>query len=84
MLIDDVVGPLILKSADAQAIKRAAQDFGMDTLRDDGARKVLAGLTSVEEVLAAKGEDVEPVPSTSAPPSVQKIAAAAPVTARGE
>ena len=83
MLIDDVVGPLILKSADAQTIKRAAQEFGMDTLRDDGARKVLAGMTSVEEVLAAKGEDVEPVAAASAPPSVQKLAAA-PITARGE
>jgi general secretion pathway protein E len=30
----------------------------MDTLRDDGARKVLLGLTTVEEVLAATQEDV--------------------------
>jgi general secretion pathway protein E len=30
----------------------------MDTLRDDGARKVLMGLTTVEEVLAATQEDV--------------------------
>ena len=47
------------QKADAQAIKRAAQDMGMDTLRDDGARKVLAGMTTVEEVLAATQEDVE-------------------------
>jgi general secretion pathway protein E len=59
LLVDDAVGPLILQKADAQAIKRAAQDMGMDTLRDDGARKVLAGMTSVEEVLAATQEDVE-------------------------
>lgn len=59
LLIDDSVGPLILRKSDAQSIKRAAQDMGMDTLRDDGARKVLAGLTSVEEVLAATQEDVE-------------------------
>jgi general secretion pathway protein E len=59
MLVDDVVGPLILKNADAQSIKRGAIEQGMDTLRDDGARKVLAGLTSVEEVLAATQEDVE-------------------------
>jgi general secretion pathway protein E len=58
MMIDDVVGALILKSSDAQSIKRAAVDQGMDTLRDDGARKVLAGLTTVEEVLAATQEDV--------------------------
>jgi general secretion pathway protein E len=58
MVIDDAVGPLILKSADAQAIKRAAITQGMDTLRDDGARKVLGGITTVEEVLAATQEDV--------------------------
>jgi general secretion pathway protein E len=80
LLIDDAVGPLVLKSADAQTVRRAAQDMGMDTLRDDGARKVLAGLTTVEEVLAAKGEEAEPVPTTSQPPSVRNVAA--PVTAR--
>jgi general secretion pathway protein E len=58
MLADEAVGPLILKSSDAQTIKRAAQAQGMDSLRDDGARKVLAGLTTVEEVLAATQEDV--------------------------
>ena len=31
----------------------------MDSLRDDGARKVLAGLTTVEEVLAATQEDID-------------------------
>jgi general secretion pathway protein E len=58
LLVDDAVGPLILRKADSQAIKRVAQDMGMDTLRDDGARKVLAGMTTVEEVLAATQEDV--------------------------
>jgi general secretion pathway protein E len=58
MVIDDAVGPLILKSADAQTIKRVAIQSGMDTLRDDGARKVIKGLTTVEEVLAATQEDV--------------------------
>jgi len=58
LLIDDAVGNLILKNADAQALKRTAMESGMDSLRDDGARKVLTGLTSVEEVLAATQEDV--------------------------
>ncbi|HTJ84373.1 MAG TPA: type II secretion system ATPase GspE [Polyangiaceae bacterium] len=58
MLVDDAVGPLILKNADAQTVKRAAIMAGMDTLRDDGARKVLTGMTTVEEVLAATQEDV--------------------------
>jgi general secretion pathway protein E len=29
----------------------------MDTMRDDGARKVMAGMTSVEEVLSATNEE---------------------------
>ena len=58
LIADDVVGALILKNADAQTIKRAAQNQGMDTLRDDGARKVFDGLTTVEEVVAATQDDV--------------------------
>ncbi len=68
LLIDDAVGPLILRKSDAQSIKRVAWEQGMDTLRDDGARKVLAGMTSVEEVLAATQEDVDAEPV--APPSM--------------
>ncbi len=40
--MDDAVGPLVLRNADAQTIKRAAMEQGMDSLRDDGARKVLS------------------------------------------
>ena len=65
LMMDDIVGPLVLKGADAQAIKRAAIEQGMDSLRDDGARKVLAGLTSVEEILVATQDDVEAEPPAS-------------------
>lgn len=58
LMADDAVGELVLKSADSQSIKRSAQSRGMWTLRDDGARKVLAGVTTVEEVVAATQEDV--------------------------
>jgi general secretion pathway protein E len=58
LVIDDDVGNLILQNADAQAIKRSAQNAGLDTLRDDGARKVIAGITTVEEVMKAKQEDI--------------------------
>jgi general secretion pathway protein E len=57
LVTDDTVGQLILKSSDAQTIKRTAQLQGMDSLRDDGARKVLEGLTTVEEVVAATQDD---------------------------
>lgn len=58
LVIEDTVGNLILQKADAQNIKRAAQVQGMDSLRDDGARKVLQGKTTVEEVVAATQEDI--------------------------
>jgi general secretion pathway protein E len=57
LMADDAVGALILKSSDAQTLKRAAQAQGMDTLRDDGARKVLEGRTTVEEVVSATQDD---------------------------
>jgi general secretion pathway protein E len=58
LVADDVVGNLVLSNADAQTIKRAAMGQGMDSLRDDGARKVLLGKTTVEEVVAATQEDI--------------------------
>lgn len=58
LMADEAVGELVLKSADAQTIKRTALHRGMNTLRDDGARKALLGLTTVEEVVAATQEDV--------------------------
>ena len=83
LLVDDAVGPLILKRADAQTIKRTAQEMGMDTLRDDGARKVLAGMTTVEEVLAATQEDVEADKGTAAAAGAAAGAAVAPVSRVG-
>jgi general secretion pathway protein E len=58
LVMEDVVAANILAKADAQTIKRAAMSQGMDTMRDDGARKVLEGRTTVEEVVAATQDDV--------------------------
>jgi len=58
LVIDEYVAPLVLRNADSQSIKQTAMERGMDSLRDDGARKVLEGVTSVAEVLAATQEDV--------------------------
>jgi general secretion pathway protein E len=58
MVMDDAVGALVLQNADAVTLKRAALESGMDTMRDDGARKVLSGMTTVEEVLAATQDDL--------------------------
>ena len=53
MVIDPGVRKQILANADSKMIQRTARDAGMRTLREDGARQVIAGVTSVEEVLAA-------------------------------
>ncbi len=77
MLMDDAIGPLVLKNADAQTVKRAAVDQGMDSLRDDGARKVILGLTTVEEVLAATQEDAA---LDVSPASMRAVATQRPAT----
>ncbi|MBW2374500.1 MAG: type II secretion system ATPase GspE [Deltaproteobacteria bacterium] len=53
MMIDEPVRREILNNSDAKTIQRVAQQQGMRLLREDGARQVVAGITSVEEVLAA-------------------------------
>ena len=53
MIIDEPVRREILNNSDAKTIQRVAQQQGMRLLREDGARQVVAGITSVEEVLAA-------------------------------
>jgi general secretion pathway protein E len=58
LVVDDDVRTLIMKNADAAAIRRAATAAGMVTLREDGAAKVLAGETTIEEVLRVTQEDL--------------------------
>jgi len=53
LIIDEPVRREILNQSDAGTITRAATTRGMRTLREDGARQVLLGITSLEEVLAA-------------------------------
>ena len=57
LVVSDNVRRLVLQSADAGAVKRAAMEEGMTTLLDDGARKVLEGVTSPEEVLRVAAEE---------------------------
>ncbi len=53
MVVDDAIRRAILHSSDAASLQKVAVERGMRTLRQDGARQVLLGRTSVEEVLAA-------------------------------
>ena len=51
-LINDVLKHMINQGATSLKLKQKAQDFGMLTLREDGIKKILQGITSVEEVLS--------------------------------
>ncbi|MHC4645759.1 MAG: type II secretion system ATPase GspE [Planctomycetota bacterium] len=58
MLINEEIQNLIYKRESAGTIKKAALDAGLQTLRMDGARKVLAGTTTIAEVLRVTQADV--------------------------
>jgi type II secretory ATPase GspE/PulE/Tfp pilus assembly ATPase PilB-like protein len=51
LVVDDLIRQLILAKSTAQKIRDFARDQGMTTLREDGWKKVAAGITTVEEVL---------------------------------
>ena len=57
--IDDEVRQLIMKNADAATIKALAVKKGMTTLRQDGADKVLKGITSVDEVVRVTQKETQ-------------------------
>lgn len=50
--VDDEVRHLIINNATAIQIRQRARELGMRTLREDGVRKVLAGMTTAEEVIS--------------------------------
>ncbi len=58
LVINDQIRSLILQRVDSGSIRAEAQKHGFETLRMDGATKVLAGETSVEEVLLATHEEL--------------------------
>jgi general secretion pathway protein E len=57
MLVDDEIRGMVSTNVDAKTIKHKAVSNGMGTLRADGARKVLTGVTSIAEVLRATEEE---------------------------
>jgi len=58
MLINPEIQDLIYKRESAGAIKRASLNAGLQSLRMDGARKVLDGITTISEVLRVTQADV--------------------------
>jgi type IV pilus assembly protein PilB len=57
-IIDDEVRHKINKRSSTLLLRQRARELGMRTLREDGVRKVLAGLTSAEEVISITIGDV--------------------------
>jgi general secretion pathway protein E len=59
MVMDDEIRALVMQKADGSMIRRACTAKGMKLLRQDGAERVLAGQTSIEELLRVTHEDIE-------------------------
>jgi type IV pilus assembly protein PilB len=57
-VIDDEVRHMINKRSSTLMLRQRARELGMRTLREDGVRKVLAGLTSAEEIISITMGDV--------------------------
>ena len=55
--ITDDIRALVMAGADAHSIKKESISGGLKTLRDDGALKVLRGMTTIEEVMRVTAED---------------------------
>ncbi len=55
--VTDEIRPLVIAHASASAIKQQSLAHGMKTLRDDGWDKVLAGVTTIDEILRVTEDD---------------------------
>ncbi|HNQ89858.1 MAG TPA: ATPase, T2SS/T4P/T4SS family [Verrucomicrobiota bacterium] len=58
-VVDDEVRKLIYDKVSATVLRARAREIGMRTLREDGARKALAGLTTPDEVIRATVMDTD-------------------------
>ena len=57
--IDDEVRHMIINGATTIQLRARARELGMRTLREDGVRKVLSGMTTAEEVITTTMTDAE-------------------------
>jgi type IV pilus assembly protein PilB len=56
LMLNDKIRDLILAKTSSTQIKRVAQEAGMRTLREDGIVKMLAGVTTIDEVIRVTQE----------------------------
>jgi general secretion pathway protein E len=52
LMVTEEVRSLIMKRVDSGQIKKAALMAGMEPMREHGVQKVIAGLTTIEEVIS--------------------------------
>ena len=57
LMVTEGIKSAVLKNPDSGTVYRIALDEGMRTLRQDGGRKVLEGVTTVEEILRVTQEE---------------------------
>ncbi|HSI86927.1 MAG: GspE/PulE family protein [Candidatus Methylacidiphilales bacterium] len=53
LVLDDEIRRMVNEKMSLSAIRQRARDLGMRTLREDGIRKVLAGVTTPDEVITS-------------------------------
>ncbi len=58
-LVDDEVRNMVNNNASTISLRQRARELGMRTLREDGVRKVLAGLTTADEVISSTMADLD-------------------------
>ncbi|MBI5395116.1 MAG: Flp pilus assembly complex ATPase component TadA [Verrucomicrobia bacterium] len=58
-VINDKIREMIYKREPANFLRKAARELGMRTLREDGIRKVLAGVSTPEEVITTTVMDLD-------------------------
>jgi general secretion pathway protein E len=58
MVMDDEIRALVMENSDAATLRRHCTSMGMKVLRQDGAERILAGETTIEELLRQTQEEV--------------------------
>ena len=77
MMIDDELREMILQGVSTVLLRDKAVEKGMRLLREDGLDKVLAGLTTWEEVSRATEDKVEIKPPTDMAMQVERVISSA-------
>jgi len=58
LMVDDELRSMVVRRDDSSILRKSATQKGMITLREDGVRKVLSGITTVDELMRATHAEV--------------------------